>query len=83
MLGRYKIILSGAYGEQGKGLKRETYVWVLPWKIILIILLAIIIGILITRSFFQRNKMKQDMLEEKLSHEEQEIEALKAELRKK
>lgn len=83
MLGRYKITLSGAYGEQGKGLQRETYVWVIPWKVALIIILAIVIFMLILKSFINQSKAKQEILEEKLTHEEQEIEALKAELQKK
>jgi hypothetical protein len=83
MIGRYKITLSGGYGEQGKGLRRETYVWVIPWKVTLIVLLGLIIVILLLKLFIAKGQKRQELLEDKLTHEEEEIAALKAELQKK
>lgn len=77
MFGKYKINLEANYGETGKTVLAESYVWVIPVTIIVIIvfsaLIAVLLGYLITRKF----KARQEALEEKLEEEISEIEALK------
>jgi len=43
MAGRYKVNLSGSYGENGQILTSSSYVWVFPWKITLMVILTIIV----------------------------------------
>lgn len=46
LIGRFKAELSGSYGSQGQALQAVTYFWVVPWKVILAVLLAITLIIL-------------------------------------
>jgi len=83
MFGRYKISLAASYGDQGKKIAAETYAWVIPWRITLIIILALIIIYLLLRSTFGRFKKESIILEKEVEHEKDEIEKLKETLRKR
>ena len=77
MFGRYIASLTASYGDQGKALTINQFVWVVPITLILIIVLGLIIismgVILIVKKF----KAKQVKLEEKLEEEITELETLK------
>ena len=42
MIGRYKISLTGVYGQNNNELTAVAYFWVFPWKIVLAIILSVI-----------------------------------------
>ena len=43
LFGRYKASLAASYGEKGQVLTKTVYLWIIPWKIITIILIPLII----------------------------------------
>ncbi len=83
MFGRYKINFAAGYGKTGQALKGFAYVWVLPWRVVLIILLTLIALILILSSVYKKTVVKESLLEEEIEKEKKEIEELKKQLRKK
>ena len=83
MFGRYKAKLAASFGEEGKTLSGTIFFWVLPWKAILIILLAITIIILFLSTFYRRLKGRQEDLEARLAEEEEELDELKKKLAEK
>lgn len=83
MVGRYKVSLAATYGTDNKKLTATTYIWVIPWRIGLIVLLSIIIILLLIRSIVNRSKKARLNLEEQLGEEKSEIEKLKEQLRKR
>lgn len=83
MLGRYRLDLAASYGEQGKALTGATYVWVFPWRVVIIITLALLIIFLLSRHFYLTVVKKEATLEEEIGKEKEEIEKLKEELRRK
>lgn len=83
MFGRYKAKLMANFGESGKTLSGTIFFWVLPWKVILITLLAITIIILFFSTFYRRLKGRQEELEAKLAEEEKELDELKKKLAEK
>lgn len=83
MFGRYRIDLAASYGETGQAMSRFIYVWILPWKIISVIILTLAILMMFVRNYYKGIAVKQKSLEETLVKEEKEIQALKDQLRKK
>jgi hypothetical protein len=83
MAGRYKIDLTGAYGNQGQVLAASIYVWVFPWRVATAAILTLIIIILIISKFYKNFVVKESSLEEELTREKTEIEKLKDQLRKR
>jgi len=83
MFGKYKIDLSASYGEKGQALNRFIFVWVFPWKVTLVAILALVILILLGRNLYQKVVVKEAKLEEMVEEEKEEIERLKEELRKR
>lgn len=77
MFGRYIASLTASYGEQGKTLTINQFVWVIPITLILIIIFGIIIISLLTVLIINKFKAKQVKLEEKLEEEITELESLK------
>lgn len=77
MFGRYIASLTASYGDQGKTLTINQFVWVVPITLILIIALGIIILTMATILIVKRFKAKQVKLEEKLEEEITELESLK------
>lgn len=83
MLGRYRIDVATSYGDSGHAINRFLYVWVIPWKMITaVILTLIIIGVLV-RALYLRFVKRESTMEKEINREQQEIEKLKEELRKK
>jgi len=74
LLGKYKIELNAAYGESGKILTATVFTWIIPWKIIAIIVLAIVIIILLISVLYRRLKKQAEELEEKVEELEEKLE---------
>lgn len=77
MFGRYVASLTASYGEQGKTLTLNQFVWVVPITLIIIIILGLIIITMGVVLISKRFKAKQVKLEEKLEEEITELESLK------
>lgn len=78
MFGKYKVNLVASYGETGKTILDESYVWIVPITIIIIVIFSILIAILTAYLFTRGLKAKQEGLEEKLEEEIKELEGLKS-----
>ncbi len=83
MLGRYKLALTAAYGDKGQSITRSLYIWVVPWRIILILILGIILSTVIIKNIKKQSKSKDERLVKELEYEKQEIEKLKNQLNKR
>ena len=74
MFGKYKLELAASYGETGKAIAATVFVWVVPWKAIVIVTLAIIIAILLTSLIYHRFVRREEELEEKIEDLEEKLE---------
>lgn len=83
MFGKYRIDLSAAYGEKGQALTRSIEVWVFPWKIVTVILLAIALIFIVARNMVKKLSNREELLEVELQREREEIEKLKTQIRKR
>ncbi len=83
MIGRYSITLQGKYGDSNLPFMKTLYVWVFPWKVATIIVLALIILFIIGKSIYKGLIVKEATLEEEIKEERKEIEKLKSELKKR
>jgi len=83
MFGRYKLAIEVASGANKPKVTTVGYVWALPWRFTLVVVLALIILILLGRNLYQKTVVKEAKLEEMVEEEKEEIERLKEELRKK
>ena len=77
MFGKYKVALEANYGETGKTLLSENFVWVVPVTVIVIIIFSILIAILLAYLVSRKVHARQEALEEKLEEEISELESLK------
>ena len=83
LMGRYKVSFLASYGETGQALTSELYVWIFPWRVATVTLLALIIIILLIKSAYKNLVVKETVLEEEVEKEKKEIERLKQQLRKR
>ncbi len=83
MLGRYKIDLAASYGANGKRLIASTFVWVIPWKAVSIVLLTFLIIFLLIRSMVEGSRKRSQVLQTEVEHEREEIEKLKEQLKRR
>lgn len=83
MFGRYRVDLNVGYGDQGKTISSSAYFWVLPWRLIVIIVLSIVILFLLIQNLMGRSLRKNLQLEKEVIEEKSEIEKLKDQLRKR
>jgi len=83
LMGKYKLNLTASYGEGGQVLEASTYVWVFPWRVALAVVLTIIILAFVISKFYKNIVVKETNLEEELKKEQEEIEKLKSQLRKR
>jgi hypothetical protein len=83
MFGKYKLDLTAAYGETGQSMTRSIFVWVIPWRVILIILLTIIIIWFIIKNLKKRSSKNTDNLKKELEMEKQEIDKLRQQIDKR
>lgn len=81
MLGKYMIEITASYGESGQVIQRSLEVWVFPWKIALVVLLALVILMLLIRTLLKKNG-RQKELETELQEEHEEIRKLREEVKK-
>lgn len=58
LFGRYKATLTLIYGSSNKTLNQTIYFWVIPYKLIAVILFAIILAIIILRFSLKRYKRR-------------------------
>ncbi len=77
MFGKYKVGLTANYGDTGKTLFAESYIWVMPVTVIVTIIFFILILILLAYLITRKVKAKQEVLEEKLEKEISDLESLK------
>lgn len=77
MLGKYKVDLVANYGESGKTVLAQSFVWVVPVTLVIIIIFSILIIILLGYVISKNIKAKQEVLEERLEEEISELESLK------
>lgn len=77
MFGKYKVNLVASYGETGKTITAESFVWVVPVTVIVVIIFSILIMILTGYIISRKMKEKQEVLEQKLETEISELEELK------
>lgn len=77
LLGKFKLALSASYGEANQALSAVTYVWILPWRLILAIALGVAIIVLLIISIWKLLKKKQKKLETVLEKEISQVEELK------
>ena len=77
MFGKYKVNLVASYGETGKTITAESFVWVVPMTVIVVIIFSILIMILTGYIISRKMKEKQEVLEQKLETEISELEELK------
>lgn len=83
MFGPYKIKLNASYGTTGKIVAGEATVWVLPWKIMLAVILALSLVAFLIISTYRKMAKKETTLEQEVEKEREEIEELKAQIKKR
>ncbi|OGK31050.1 hypothetical protein A3F29_02470 [Candidatus Roizmanbacteria bacterium RIFCSPHIGHO2_12_FULL_33_9] len=83
MLGRYKLTLTASYGEKGQSMSRSIFIWIVPWRIILILILTIIIIWFIIKSLKRKASKNSESLKKELEIEKQEIDRLKKQISKR
>jgi hypothetical protein len=81
MIGRYLVTLQGTYGDSNLPFSKTSYVWVFPWKIAVVVLLALLILIIGGVNMFKGIAHKEASLEQELEDERKEIDKLKKELK--
>lgn len=75
LFGRYKASLQAGYGTAGGLLAATIFFWVIPWKIILLVLAAIVLLFVLIKLIGQTNPPKKDP--QKLQELEDELSELK------
>jgi hypothetical protein len=70
LFGRFKAELIGSYGSQGQALQAVTYFWVVPWKVILAVLLALTLVVL-TIVYWKKKTGPEPIPDEDLTPEKQ------------
>jgi len=58
LFGRFKAQLEGSYGTTGQALLATVYFWVIPWRLILVVLLIIVLITLLTAYFKRKRKVE-------------------------
>lgn len=77
LLGKFRLALNASYGEGNQALSAITYVWILPWRLILAIVLGVAIIVLLAIGIWRLLKGKQKKLETVLEKEISQVEELK------
>ncbi len=83
MIGKYNVALRASYGKNGMPLMSMATVWVFPWKVAAVILLTLILLGIILFNVYRRFIYKEHRLEEELEKEQEEIEKLKSQIKKR
>jgi hypothetical protein len=77
LFGRYKATLEAGYGTTGQALTAALIFWVIPWKLLVLVVAAVIIAILLVTLLRQKGQMPPTQTETKVEELEQELEELK------
>ena len=83
LFGRYKLTLAAAYGEKGQSLSRSMYVFVVPWRVITIIVLALFLILVVGKKIYDRFIRHEEILVAELEKEKEEIELLKEKIQQR
>ena len=83
MIGRYRVGLLVSNPAKGDPILVSAYVWVLPWRVIVFILLALLLIGIAVRHFYGNTLKKEQILQKELKREQDEIAALKEMMRKR
>ena len=82
LFGRYTATLEAGYGTTGQALTAALVFWIIPWRLIILVLTAIIIGVLLGVLLRQKgNHEEVNTSNEKVEELEQELEELKKKYR--
>lgn len=76
LLGRFKAVLSAAYGTTGQIATSTIFFWVIPYKLVITLVAILIIVILIIK-LKKINKQEMEQSQPKIGQLEQELETLK------
>jgi hypothetical protein len=77
LLGRYTASLEAGYGSTGQALATTLVFWVIPWRLIILVLVAIAIGIILASLLHQKSSASKVAEDEKVEELEHELEDLK------
>jgi hypothetical protein len=78
LFGRYKAELNAAYGTAGGVATAAIFFWVIPWRLLILIAVAITVITFILLSLKKKkNNKKEDGTQEKVDELEKELESLK------
>lgn len=83
LIGRFAVELRAKYGKGNTPLVYTAYLWIIPWRLIIIVLLALLIITIVVKNVLGKVEHKEQELESKLEKEEEEISQLKKMLREK
>jgi len=83
LFGKFTASLLATYGDSNKALASSVTFWVMPWRIMLVVLLAIMIIIFASMFIYFRFVKKEKKLEEALEEETRELKELKEKLQDK
>jgi hypothetical protein len=77
LFGRYTATLEAAYGTTGQALATTLVFWVIPWRLIILVLVAIAIGVILASLLRQKSSASKVAEDEKVEELEHELEDLK------
>lgn len=77
LFGRYTANLEAGYGNTGQALAATLIFWVIPWKLIILVLAAVIIGGVLVTLLRKKSSIAPINEDQKVEELEQELENLK------
>jgi hypothetical protein len=77
LFGRYTANLEAGYGTTGQALAATLIFWVIPWRLIILVLAAIAIGAILITLLRKKSSGPKDGEDQKVEELEQELEDLK------
>jgi hypothetical protein len=80
LFGKYKIALRANYGS-GKALNSSIFVWIFPWRLTIVVILALIIIFFLLKEIYKKVIERENKLEARVEEEKKEIDILKEKLK--
>jgi hypothetical protein len=77
LFGRYTANLEAGYGTTGQAVTAALIFWVIPWRLILLLIAVIAIAVVLTTLLRQKSELTDSSSTEKVEELEQELEDLK------
>ena len=77
LFGRYTANLEAGYGTTGQALAATLIFWVIPWKLMILVLAAIIVGAILVTLLRKKSSGPKEGEDQKVEELEQELEDLK------